>query len=201
MAKIGYARVSSVDQDFNGQIERLRAAGCDQVFSEKASGKSTNGRHALDKAIRVLRPGDTLVTVRLDRLARSIRDLLNLVDTIEKAGAHIKALDDHWLDTTTAHGELILTVMGGWPSSSASSSVSAATRGSSGPRPGAPCSAASPCLMPAIGGRLPSGMPRAKRWRSWPVSMSAVWPPSGVCCTDDDLWGPPVVVYFPVVAP
>jgi DNA invertase Pin-like site-specific DNA recombinase len=77
MAKIGYARVSSVDQDFNGQIERLRAAGCDRVFSEKASGKSTNGRHALDKAIKTLRPGDTLVTVRLDRLARSIRDLLN----------------------------------------------------------------------------------------------------------------------------
>ncbi len=113
MAKIGYARVSSVDQDFNGQIERLRAVGCDQVFSEKASGKSTNGRYALDKAIRALRPGDTLVTVRLDRLARSIRDLLNLVDNIEKAGAHIKALDDPWLDTTTPHGELILTVMGG----------------------------------------------------------------------------------------
>jgi DNA invertase Pin-like site-specific DNA recombinase len=113
MAKIGYARVSSVDQDFNGQIERLRSAGCDQVFSEKASGKSTNGRHALDKAIKAPRPGDTLVTVRLDRLARSIRDLLNLMDTIEKAGAHIKALDDPWLDTTTPHGELILTVMGG----------------------------------------------------------------------------------------
>ena len=54
MAKIGYARVSSVDQDFNGQIERLRAVGCYQVFSEKASGKSTNGRHALDKAIKAL---------------------------------------------------------------------------------------------------------------------------------------------------
>jgi DNA invertase Pin-like site-specific DNA recombinase len=113
MANVGYARVSSVDQDFNGQIERLRTAGCDQVFSEKASGKSTNGRFALDKAIKALKPGDTLVTVRLDRLARSIRDLLNLVDTIETAGAHIKALDDPWLDTTTPHGELILTVMGG----------------------------------------------------------------------------------------
>ena len=113
MVNIGYARVSSVDQGFNGQIDRLRAAGCEQVFSEKASGKSTNGRHALDRAIRALQPGDTLVTVRLDRLARSIRDLLHLVDTIQKAGAHIKALDDPWLDTTTPHGELILTVMGG----------------------------------------------------------------------------------------
>jgi DNA invertase Pin-like site-specific DNA recombinase len=108
MANIGYARVSSLDQDYNGQIERLKAAGCAQVFSEKASGKSTNGRHALDKAIKALRPGDTLVTVRLDRLARSIRDLLTLVDTIEAAGAHIKALDDPWLDTSSPHGD-------GWP--------------------------------------------------------------------------------------
>jgi DNA invertase Pin-like site-specific DNA recombinase len=113
VATIGYARVSSTDQDFDSQVERLAAAGCSKVFSEKASGKSTNGRYALDKAVRELQPGDTLVTVRLDRLARSIRDLLNLVDTIQAAGARIKALDDPWLDTTTPHGELILTVMGG----------------------------------------------------------------------------------------
>ena len=113
MANIGYARVSSTDQDFDCQVERLKAAGCEKVFAEKASGKSTNGRHALDKAVKALRPGDTLVTVRLDRLARSIRDLLSLLDNIKAAGAHIKALDDPWLDTTTPHGELILTVMGG----------------------------------------------------------------------------------------
>ena len=112
MASIGYARVSSTDQDFDAQVERLKAAGCAQVYSEKVSGKSTNGRHALQKAM-ALRPGDTLVVVRLDRLARSIRDLLNLLDTIKAAGTHIKALDDPWLDTTTPHGELILTVMGG----------------------------------------------------------------------------------------
>jgi DNA invertase Pin-like site-specific DNA recombinase len=110
---IGYARVSSTDQNHDGQVERLKAAGCTKVFSEKVSGKSTNGRHALDKAIRALQPGDTLITVRLDRLARSIRDLLTLVDTIQAAGARIKALEDPWLDTTTPHGELILTVMGG----------------------------------------------------------------------------------------
>jgi DNA invertase Pin-like site-specific DNA recombinase len=113
MASIGYARVSSSDQDFEAQVERLKAAGCDRVYSEKASGKSTNGRHALDKAIKALLPGDTLVTVRLDRLARSIRDLLSLLDIIKASGAYIKALDDPWLDTTTPHGELILTVMGG----------------------------------------------------------------------------------------
>jgi DNA invertase Pin-like site-specific DNA recombinase len=59
MASIGYARVSSTDQDFEAQVERLKAAGCDRVYSEKASGKSRNGRHALDKAIRALLPGDT----------------------------------------------------------------------------------------------------------------------------------------------
>jgi DNA invertase Pin-like site-specific DNA recombinase len=113
MITIGYARVSSTGQDYDGQVERLTAAGCTKVFSEKASGKSTDGRQALDKAIRVLEPGDTLVTVRLDRLARSIRDLLSLLDAIKAAGAHIKALEDPWLDTTTPHGELILTIMGG----------------------------------------------------------------------------------------
>jgi len=77
---IGYARVSSADQDFDLQVKRLKAAGCTGVFAEKASGKSTNGRHQLDKALRTLQPGDILMTVRLDRLARSIRDLLHLLD-------------------------------------------------------------------------------------------------------------------------
>jgi DNA invertase Pin-like site-specific DNA recombinase len=113
MAIIGYARVSATDQDYDGQVERLTAAGCTKVYSEKVSGKSTNGRHQLERALMALQPGDTLVTVRLDRLARSIRDLLSLLDTIKTAGARIKALDDPWLDTTTPHGELILTIMGG----------------------------------------------------------------------------------------
>jgi DNA invertase Pin-like site-specific DNA recombinase len=110
---IGYARVSAADQNYEGQIERLKAAGCEKVYSEKASGRSTNGRHELSKALRALKPGDTLVVVRIDRLARSIRDLLSLLDTIKGSEAHIKALEDSWLDTTTPHGELILTIMGG----------------------------------------------------------------------------------------
>jgi DNA invertase Pin-like site-specific DNA recombinase len=113
MSKVGYARVSSTDQDFEGQIERLNASGCTRVFAEKASGKSTNGRHELRKALRALKPGDTLVTVKLDRLARSIRDLLHLLDEVKAAGAKFQALDDPWCDTTTPQGELILTVMGG----------------------------------------------------------------------------------------
>jgi DNA invertase Pin-like site-specific DNA recombinase len=113
MVKIGYARVSAADQDFDGQVDRLRAAGCTKVYSEKISGKSTNGRHELQKLIRRLEPGDVVVVTRLDRLARSIRDLLGLLDGIKAAGAGIKALDDAWLDTTTPQGELIITVMGG----------------------------------------------------------------------------------------
>jgi DNA invertase Pin-like site-specific DNA recombinase len=113
MASVGYARVSSDSQDHAAQVDRLKAAGCGKVYAEKASGGSTNGRPELAKALKALRQGDTLVTVRLDRLARSIRDLLSLLDTIKAAGAHIKALDDAWLDTTTPHGELILTIMGG----------------------------------------------------------------------------------------
>jgi DNA invertase Pin-like site-specific DNA recombinase len=113
MTKIGYARVSASDQDFDGQVGRLREAGCTRIYSEKVSGKSTNGRHELQKLIRRLEPGDVVMVTRLDRLARSIRDLLQLLDTIKAAGAGIKALDDAWLDTTTPHGELIITVMGG----------------------------------------------------------------------------------------
>ena len=113
MVKIGYARVSSEGQDYNGQIDKLKAAGCGRIFSEKISAKSTNGRHALTKTITALKPGDTLIVVRLDRLARSIRDLLSIMDSIKAIGAHIKALEDPWLDTTTPHGELILTIMGG----------------------------------------------------------------------------------------
>ena len=113
MGTIGYARVSATDQDFDGQVDRLKAAGAQRIFAEKVSGKSTNGRYELDKAIKALGPGDTLIVVRLDRLARSIRDLLKLLDDIKAAGARFRALDDAWCDTTTPQGELILTVMGG----------------------------------------------------------------------------------------
>jgi DNA invertase Pin-like site-specific DNA recombinase len=112
MARIGYARVSSADQDFETQVERLQAAGCTKVFSEKLSGKSTNGRHELAKAFKTLRPGDVLMITKLDRLARSIRDLLTIIDQLKVGGVMLKALDDTWLDTTSPHGELIFTIMG-----------------------------------------------------------------------------------------
>src|SRR5262245_10634010 len=109
---LGYARVSSDGQDLTAQQEALQAAGCTKVFAEKVSGVVTD-RRALARAIGALGPGDTLVVTRLDRLARSTRDLLNTLDAVAKAGAAFKSLGDPWADTTTPHGKLMLTVLGG----------------------------------------------------------------------------------------
>ena len=86
--------------------------GCDKIYAEKISGAITN-RPELTKALAELQDGDTLIVTRLDRLARSTRDLLNILDTIAKAGAGFRSLADTWADTTTAHGRLMLTILGG----------------------------------------------------------------------------------------
>ena len=112
MPLYGYARVSTRDQDLAAQDAELRAAGCAKVFREKASGARTD-RPELAKVIRRLDAGDVLVATRLDRLARSTRDLLNVLDEIGKRGAGFRSLKDTWADTTTAHGRLMLTVLGG----------------------------------------------------------------------------------------
>src|SRR5204863_4557697 len=112
MPMYGYARVSTRDQDLAAQDAELRAAGCAKVFKEKVSGAKTD-RPELAKAIGRLEPGDVLAVTRLDRLARSTRDLLNVLDQIGKRGAGFKSLRDTWADTTTAHGRLMLTVLGG----------------------------------------------------------------------------------------
>jgi DNA invertase Pin-like site-specific DNA recombinase len=112
MAVFGYARVSSRGQDLAGQIAELQAAGCGNIFKEKVSGAKTD-RPELAKAIRRLDAGDVLIVTRLDRLARSTRDLLNILDAVGKAGAGFRSLKDAWADTTTPHGRLMLTVLGG----------------------------------------------------------------------------------------
>jgi DNA invertase Pin-like site-specific DNA recombinase len=109
---IGYARVSTDGQSLEAQHASLRDAGAERVYSEKISGAVTE-RKALARAIAALGPGDVLLVTRLDRLARSTRDLLNVLDAIAKAGAGFKSLADAWADTTTAHGRLMLTVLGG----------------------------------------------------------------------------------------
>jgi DNA invertase Pin-like site-specific DNA recombinase len=112
MTIYGYARVSTDGQSLASQDAQLHAAGCAKVYSEKVSGAKTD-RPELAKVIKRLDAGDVLMVTRLDRLARSTRDLLNILDAIAKAGAGFKSLGDTWADTTTAHGRLMLTVLGG----------------------------------------------------------------------------------------
>jgi DNA invertase Pin-like site-specific DNA recombinase len=112
MAVYGYARVSTGSQSLAAQNAMLREAGCSKIFAEKASGAKTD-RKALAKVIAALAKGDVLIVSRLDRLARSTRDLLNTLHTIAAAGAGFKSLADTWADTTTPHGRLMLTVLGG----------------------------------------------------------------------------------------
>ena len=112
MPVYGYARVSTTGQTLAAQLEALRAAGAVKVYSEKASGAKSD-RPQLAKLIKALAHGDQVIVTRLDRLARSTRDLLNTLDAVASAGAKFKSLADAWADTTTAHGRLILTVLGG----------------------------------------------------------------------------------------
>jgi DNA invertase Pin-like site-specific DNA recombinase len=109
---VGYARISTDGQTLDAQQSALVAAGVERVFAEKISGAITE-RSALAKAITALGQGDTLVVTKLDRLARSTRDLLNTLDAVGKATAAFKSLGDSWADTTTPHGRLMLTVLGG----------------------------------------------------------------------------------------
>jgi DNA invertase Pin-like site-specific DNA recombinase len=112
MPLYGYARVSTRDQDLAAQDAELTAAGCAKVFKEKVSGAKTD-RPELGKVIRRLEPDDVLVVTRLDRLARSTRDLLNILGAIAERGAGFKSLKDAWCDTTTPHGRLMVVVIGG----------------------------------------------------------------------------------------
>ena len=109
---IGYARVSTDGQELDGQQSALKAAGAERIFAEKISGAVTD-RKQLSKAIAALQSGDILLVTRLDRLARSTRDLLNVLDTISRAGAKFRSLADAWADTSTMHGELMVTILAG----------------------------------------------------------------------------------------
>ncbi len=108
----GYARVSTDGQSVDAQVKQLRAAGAEKVFRETASGAKID-RAQLRRALKEIDDGDTLLVTRLDRLARSTRDLLNTLAQIADNGAGFRSLGDVWADTTTAHGRLRLTVLGG----------------------------------------------------------------------------------------
>jgi DNA invertase Pin-like site-specific DNA recombinase len=111
MTIIGYARVSTDGQTLDAQHSALIAAGAERVFSEKVSGAKTD-RRQLQRAIESLVAGDVLLVTRLDRLARSTRDLLNVLASVSEKGAGFKSLADPMIDTTSPHGRLILAVLG-----------------------------------------------------------------------------------------
>ena len=108
---IGYARVSSNDQDTSIQAAALRKAGCDVVRVEKASGKSREGRDELASILEFIRPGDVLVVTKLDRLGRNTRDALNLVHELDERGACLRVLEPA-IDTCGPMGRMVLTVLG-----------------------------------------------------------------------------------------
>jgi|SRR5258707_2204303 DNA invertase Pin-like site-specific DNA recombinase len=112
MTVYGYARVSTDGQTLAAQDGQLHAAGCAKVYAEKISGARSN-RPELAKVLKRLDRGDVLIVTRLDRLARSTRDLLNILDDIAKRGAGFKSLHDAWADTTSAHGRLMVTILAG----------------------------------------------------------------------------------------
>ena len=108
---IGYARVSTFDQDTSTQEAKLREAGCSVVRTEKASGRSRDGRDELASILDFIRQGDTLVVVKLDRLGRSTRDVLNLVHELEQRGASLRVLEPA-IHTGGPMGRMVLTVLG-----------------------------------------------------------------------------------------
>jgi DNA invertase Pin-like site-specific DNA recombinase len=111
MTRIGYARVSTADQDLDIQIAKLKAAGCEIVRSETGSGASRIGRAELETVLQFVREGDELVVHRLDRLGRSTRDVLNLVHELDEKGASLCILEPE-ITTAGDMGRMVITVLG-----------------------------------------------------------------------------------------
>jgi DNA invertase Pin-like site-specific DNA recombinase len=111
MTTIGYARVSTTDQNLAVQEAALRAAGCDLIRSEKRTGTTTTGREALLTVLDFLRSGDVLMVTRIDRLARSIGDLQDIVRSVKARGASLRATEQP-IDTNTAAGKCFLDMLG-----------------------------------------------------------------------------------------
>lgn len=109
---VGYARVSTKDQDLTIQHEALAAAGCETIFSEQRSGRRADDREALADMLRHVRKGDTLLVTRLDRLARSTQDLHNILAMLDQKGVGFRCLSQDGVDTTTSTGKLTLAILG-----------------------------------------------------------------------------------------
>ncbi len=109
---VGYGRVSTTDQSLDIQHEALLAAGCEKVFSEKLSGRSTPDRDQLNDALDFVREGDTLVVTRLDRLARSVGDLHRIIERLTDKKVGFRCLNQSGVDTDTSTGRLMLSILG-----------------------------------------------------------------------------------------
>jgi Resolvase, N terminal domain len=171
----GYARVSTDGQSVAAQVAALRKHGAGQVFRETASGAKTD-RAQLHRLLHNLDGGDVVMVTRLDRPARSTRDLLNTLAAITEKKAGFRSLGDSWADTTTAHGRLMLTVLGGLAGLSATLSAPAPPKTGAAPRPresiwGGPFPSQRNRKRPQDGAR------RALRCRNWRIATTAAYPP------------------------
>jgi DNA invertase Pin-like site-specific DNA recombinase len=177
MANIGYARVSTQDQDLTGQVAELEAAGCVKVFREKISGAKSD-RAELAKLLKRIEPGDMLVVTRLDRLARSTLDLLRVLDDLSKRGVGFRSIKDSWADTSTPHGKLLLTILGGLAEFERSLIIARTSEGrvraqARGVRFGRPSKLSSHQRREVLD-RLANGEPQADVARSYGVHPSAI---------------------------
>jgi DNA invertase Pin-like site-specific DNA recombinase len=109
---VAYARVSSAGQSLEVQLDQLRAAGAEEIFQEKRSGSSTEGREQLEAAMRFVRKGDVFLVTRLDRLARSMTDLRKIADALTEKGVGFRVLQQGSIDTTRSDGRLLLNILG-----------------------------------------------------------------------------------------
>ena len=107
---VGYARVSSEDQDLSIQLETLKAAGCEKIFGEKVSGTALDGRQGLSEALRFVREGDTLIVTRIDRLARSVRDFSEIVHGLKAKGVDFRCTEQP-IDTRGPTGNLLMNIL------------------------------------------------------------------------------------------
>lgn len=110
--KLGYARVSTVDQNLEKQIQQLTKEGCERIYKEKITGTKID-RPELDRLLDHLREGDTIIVTELTRISRTTKDLFKIVEVIESKGANIKSLKENWIDTTTPQGKLMFTIFAG----------------------------------------------------------------------------------------
>lgn len=108
----GYARVSTLGQDLDYQLGKLRAAGCDTIFHEKRSGKNISDREELRRMLAQLRAGDVVLATATDRVARDPLDLLNILGAVKSAGAGMRLLDEPFIDTTSEMSDLIMFIVG-----------------------------------------------------------------------------------------